>query len=668
MLKTGVCAGIRRTAPAVVALVAAASLFAMPSAQADDVHAPMNCTPSPLLQAGKTQLLERVLTRPGASLATAPGQAGKRAVPAFSVLFVYDRSADGKALQVGARSDCKPEGWIATEAAVIWKHSIVAAFAPRTSRERALFFSEEQALRQIVAARDAGEQAGGLRTSSATAGSGPLAAIEPENAVDMREKFYLLPILEAGSARFASQKKVRVLKVAAVSTADKAPPPAAGSQDFRAAVVFVVDASASMQPYINRTREAINRIYGKIEAAGLEDKVRFGMVGYRDDPKTTPGMEYLTRVFVDPNKVNSREAFNKAAAGLSASKASTRAVAEDGYAGIDAALKDINWDGFSARFIVLVTDASSRDPASGLSATGLTASRLSVIAQEHGTALFALHLLSTGDEKDHEKGRKQYEELAQFPGCANLYYPVPTGDVGEFGKRIDLLGERLTSLVGVNDTAGAAPAGTPATATPTCSAQRQAGGDASAAIGADIDAIAHAMRLAYLGKVSGTTAPAMFEAWTADRDFANQAIATYDIRVLLTKTQLADLESTVRALSNAYRDSKIDPATLFAQLRSAAATLARDPAKIGATDHAELSKAILGEYLDGLPYASRIMAIDQDTWKGMSPGEQQAFIDDLDVMSAQYKRFHDDVGLWVMLAEGGSANDAVYPIPIKALP
>ncbi len=665
MHKAGVSSPARRTLGSFLALLAV-GLLTPTGASADDVRATMNCNPAPLLQAGKTQLLERVLTRPGASLATAPGQAGKRAVPAFSVLFVYGRSPDGKALQVGARSDCKPEGWIATETAVTWKHSIVAAFAPRTSRERALFFSEEQALRQIVAAKDAGEQASTLRGSAGAAGSGPLAAVEPENAVDMREQFYLLPILEAGSARFASQKKVRVLKVAAVSTAAKPPTPPAGGQDFRAAVVFVVDASASMQPYINRTREAINRIYGKIEGAKLEDKVRFGMVGYRDDPKTTPGVEYLTRVFVDPNKVASREAFNKAAAGLSASKASTRAVAEDGYAGIDAALKDVNWDGFSARFIVLVTDASSRDPESGLSATGLTASRLSVIAQEHGTALFALHLLSAGNEKDHEKGKTQYEELAQFPGCSSLYYPVPTGDVGEFGKRIDLLGDRLTDLVTVHDAPPAPSAGTPTT--PTCSVQRQAGAEAATSIAADVDAIAHAMRLAYLGKVSGSTAPAMFDAWTADRDFANQAIATYDIRVLLTKTQLADLESTVHALSNAYRDSKIDPSALFAQLRSAAATLARDPAKIGTTDHAELSKAILGEYLDGLPYASRIMAIDQDTWKGMSPGEQQAFIDDLDVMSAQYKRFHDDVGLWVMLAEGGSANDAVYPIPIKALP
>jgi len=662
MHKAGVSPPPRPRLGSFLALLMVA-LLAAPDARADDVRAPMNCNPAPLLQAGKTQLLERVLTRPGASLAPAPGQAGKRSVPAFSVLFVYGRSPDGKALQVGARSDCKPEGWIAAETAVTWKHSIVAAFAPRTSRERALFFSEEQTLRQIVAAKDAGDQAGTLRSGAGAAGGGPLAAIEPENAVDMREQFYLLPILEAGSARFASQKKVRVLKVAAVSTGTKPPPPSATNQDFRAAVVFVVDASASMQPYINRTREAINRIYGKIENAKLEDKVRFGMVGYRDDPKVTPGVEYLTRVFVDPNKVASREAFNKAAAGLSASKASTRAVAEDGYAGIDAALKDINWDGFSARFIVLVTDASSRDPDSGLSATGLTASRLSVIAQEHGTALFALHLLSAGNEKDHEKGKKQYEELAQFPGCSSLYYPVPTGDVGEFGKRIDLLGDRLTNLVTAPDATEA-----PTAVTPNCSAQRQAGAEAATAIAADVDAIAHAMRLAYLGKVTGTTAPTMFDAWTADRDFANQAIATYDIRVLLTKTQLADLESTVRALSNAYRDSKIDPSTLFAQLRSAAATLARDPAKIGATDHAELSKAILGEYLDGLPYASRIMAIDQDTWKGMSPGEQQAFIDDLDVMSAQYKRFHDDVGLWVMLAEGGSANDAVYPIPIKALP
>ncbi|QQP89207.1 VWA domain-containing protein [Skermanella sp. TT6] len=644
--------------------------------------AALACSPAPLLQPGKTQLQERVLTRPGGKL-TPDGGAAKP-VPGFSVLYVYERSPDGARVRVGASADCKPEGWMPAEAVVPWRHTLVGAFANRTGRDRVLFFGAEDGLRSLVGSRDAGAQAAKLAEAAKTAGpgqgaAGPLVSIEPETPVDINKQFYLLPILEAKTQRFPTGRPVRMVKVAAVTSRDQgapapasaasatpAPPPApAIRQNFRTAIVFVIDASSSMQPYIDRTREAIKRIYDGIKTAQLQEQVRFGLIGYRDDPKAVPGLEYLTKVFVDPNKVDTREEFDRAAAGLAASKVSTRAFAEDGYAGIDSAINAIDWSPFGGRFVVLITDASSRDPGS-LSATGLDAKALSIALLEKKIATMALHLLTEEGRKDHAKGAAQYRELTTYPGRKPLYYPVEAGDVGRFGARVDTLTDSLVTLV------QAAEAGeglnTPPPPTPKAAPGKPASNPGGDPLAEDIAAIGHAMRLAYLGSVKGTAAPPMFEAWAADRDFANDTVASLDVRVLLSKSQLSDLQATVGALADAYSKGQVDPSDLFNQLRSAAATLSRDPAKVGTSDNRALNQALLGEYLDGLPYTSRVMAIDQDAWLGMNPGEQQALIDDLQVKARLYRRFHDDVSNWVRLAEGASPEDAVYPVPLTALP
>ena len=76
----------------------------------------------------------------------------------------------------------------------------------------------------------------------------------------------------------------------------------------------------------------------------------------------------------------------------------------------------------------------------------------------------------------------------------------------------------------------------------------------------------------------------------------------------------------------------------------------------------------MGEYLEGLPYQSRIMSIDPDGWARMGVGEQQAIIDDVKSKIALYQRFHDDVDRWVKLDDGAGAGDSVYPVPIDSLP
>src|SRR3546814_3791593 len=60
--------------------------------------------------------------------------------------------------------------------------------------------------------------------------------------------------------------------------------------------------------------------------------------------------------------------------------------------------------------------------------------------------------------------------------------------------------------------------------------------DATAAVG-------HAMRLAWLGKVEGTEAPAMFEAWASDRDFARPDVTAFSVR---SEAHTSELKSLMR--------------------------------------------------------------------------------------------------------------------------
>src|SRR3546814_17120900 len=98
------------------------------------------------------------------------------------------------------------------------------------------------------------------------------------------------------------------------------------------------------------------------------------------------------------------------------------------------------------------------------------------------------------------------------------------------------------------------------------------------------------MRLAWVGKVEGTEAPAMFEAWASDREFARPDVTAFSVRVLLTKNQLSDLPATLRRNVEDGERAQIPPGALFHPLRSADAAMGRTPAQIGqgaASNHNE---------------------------------------------------------------------------------
>jgi len=181
--------------------------------------------------------------------------------------------------------------------------------------------------------------------------------------------------------------------------------------------------------------------------------------------------------------------------------------------------------------------------------------------------------------------------------------------------------------------------------------------------------VGHAMMLAYLGRTTEAKAPRLFRAFAVDRDLAFPARASFEVRALLTKNQLGDLEQVLRLIIDAAQSGEQGSRDFFNQIRSAAAQLSRDPSRLTnetATSLADLG--LLGEFLDDLPYTSHVMQVDEDLWLSWGPSEQQQFIDGLEAKLELYRSFHDNTDRWVALHETAPPGDHVYPVPFDALP
>jgi hypothetical protein len=624
---------------------------------------------TPLLIENKKTLYQRVLTRPGAALAAKAGDAGGKAVEPFTAFFVYERAdAGGKPwLLVGAGSDGKTQGWLPDDATVPWRHTITLSFAPPTTRERVLFFRERAKLLEFMnndqAAAETSKLLKEVAARKTLGATSPVIAAEPDKYVDLQKSFYLLPVLEASSTVLKSGHRARVVKVASVTNDGPGAPAAAsapaaadaGIVNFNSAVVFVIDATSSMQPYIDRTRSAMEEVLRQAEAAKVEQRIRFGIVAFQDDPAKAKGMDYLTKVFADPAQTKTKEQFLAAMKQVKATSNSTRAYAEDAYAALDEALRKINWQGFGGRYIVFITDASAREGSSPLASTRIATDQMRTNAQERGVAIYALHLKTPEGRNDHALAAGQYKRLTAWPGVGSLYFPVEAGDPAKFEVDVKRMAQALVDQVKspqkALQQAPAAPSGKD-------DAMQQAVAD-----------VGRAMVLSYLGRVQGVKSPPMFEAWAMDRDVRNRELPSFTVRVLLTKNQLSDLQATVRRLAEAYEKTQLDPANFFNQLRSAAVAMGRDPSKLGQGQAKNLEQAgLMAEYLEGLPYQSPVMSMSFDTWANLSVGQSQAMVDNLKSLVVLYTRFHDDVDRWVKLNPNASDGDRVYPVPIDSLP
>lgn len=621
---------------------------------------------TPLLQEGKKTLYQRVLTTPGCQLATQAGQHKGVEQAAFSRFYVYERdsSAGSEWLKVGPDSYGKTIGWLPASCVVDWKMQLTLAFTNPANRDRMLFFKDRLALENILDSQNPAAAVEPLRASLKSKNTAQsVLAQEPEFYIDLQKQFYLLPILSGEEVMTEEGFRARVLNVASVSK-DAGNPAAAPDvtnqlKEFSAAVVFVIDSTISMQPYIERTRQAIEDIYKRVEEENLSKQVKFGLISFRSSTKDRAGLEYLTKMYADPSTVKDGADFLNKIKGLQQAKVSTAYWHEDPMAGVMQAIDQINWNEFGARYIVLITDASAIEGDDVLSSTGLSAEQVRIEASKPGVAIYTLHLKTPKGEKDHARAEAQYQTLSTYSSTnTSLYYPVNAGDVEQFGQKVDALANAITGQVKAayigDDAVGSA-------------ANAQTVEDDK--LLADAKLIGHAMQLAYLGNKTGAKAPPVFQAWISDRDLVKQNIPTTDVRVLLTKAQLSDLSDIMKEILNAANEGLISPSEMFSRLRSVAATMGADPNQLQQKNSTKLAElGVMGEYLEDLPYQSEVLNLDEETWKGWDGLAQEKFIRNVSTKLRHYQRYNGDVDRWVKLTESADARDDVYPVPLEMMP
>jgi len=633
-------------------LLAAIALFAVLGNAAAQVTRPLTVE-------GKRALYQRVIAVPGAGIVADAGAPMRQAQPVapFTVFYVYARERVGgrEWLRVGLDSIGDVRGWLPAEQGVEWRQTLTVGFKDPATQPRVPLFADRNQLKTIAENFDVATWSElRQRAIDGDVGGSGVIAIQPDGFVDIRRNFYLVPILSHEDV-LVGDYQGRLLEVASV--------PLDYPDPYRAAIVFVIDTTVSMQPYIEQTREIMRGIYDQIDSAGLSDRVAYGLVGFRDNTSAAPGLEYVSRVFAD--LTGSGAEFLRQVANVRAATASSQGFNEDPYAGIERALDEIDWSNHFARYVVLITDAGPRLGDDPLSTTGLTTAALRDRLRELGVSAWAIHLKTpTGArENDHESAEREYRALTRVTDIGDFYYPVETGDVANFGSALETLMRQLTDQVRIA-ASGFVPLSEAGSAS--------GGGDSElAAFQKKVERLGYALRLDYQQQqVGADTVPALFNAYMLDRDLAAPEERAVDVRVVLTRDQLSDLHDVLAQILVRAEEGALAPQDFLDELRSLSAIVSRDPQAVE-TAGGTMSLADLGymrEYIEGLPYQSEVMNLDLANWQTWTAVQQFEFINSLDSKVAYYRALHDNLDLWVSLDRGPIDGESVYPLLLEALP
>ncbi len=629
---------------------------------------------TPLLQEGKKTLYQRVITHPGARILQRPDAAAsvvQTDVKPFTVLYVYAR--DNGWLEVGPAGN-PPQGWVAAAQTTEWNQSLTLLFTDRASRAPVLFFKTEKLLADLCNAKDMEQQLASLEKAIAEPGKNaapapqlPVLAMEPpdrQGAVSAK-RFYLMPILGMADPF----EGVKFLKVASIDPGTGGKNADAGKDDGtpRTAIAFVIDTTISMKPYIEQSLNVIRSIYDNLEKDKLADDVGFAVVAFRNSTAARPGLEYDAKVISDFTTAKNRKALETELAKVEEAKVSSHAFNEDALAGIKTAVESLNWNAYSSRILVLITDAGPLPSSDKYASVKMDVTEMADFARAHGIWISVLHIKSPGGRQNHVPAEKAYRALSRLSDNRSNYLAVPAPTPAEGARQFAAVTGTLASgmVKMVRSTAEGKlmtkPKDDPAkaAATPEDQAARLAA------------SLGYALQLEYLGQQRGNRAPSVVDSWIADMDLAQLAkerrIPTVEVAVLLTKNQLNDLSQQLKIIiDNAERTKKTDSRDFFQGILSASARMARDPnSPTQGKNLAEMG--VLAEFLDGLPYKSDVMLLREEDWYRMSVGEQTAFINRLKSRIARYEEYDKDRANWESF---GATNpgDWMYRVPLNMLP
>jgi hypothetical protein len=669
---------------------------------------PLECSAGKVCREPRTFLPARVLTRPFSHVykSAAAGKANILAenVTAFTALFVFAREgvdlSDPRApkgwYQVGETATGAPLGWMQAADVVEWRQAIIVAFTHPgvggEAREPVILFEDKATLDRLTGSEEAARKAGAqalykaIEEARRRRGQAPdgVVSVEPGPFVDIREQFYMLPVLQFEDLGTQFTDEARHLQVVAVtdSRAESSDPevPAtlagevdagtggagAGSdlQQLGIDLVFVMDMTGSMGPYIQHATTAITDIARLLTRdPGLADKIRFGFVGYRDDVRSMPQLEFAAKSYT-PDGPQTVDRFLQVMATVNGDMARfigqglhSGDYQEELFAGLQTAL-DTRWSEPSLRFLVLIGDASSHEVGHPQATTGLDAPSLRQQLNAQRVSLVALHLKDERAAPDHALAQRQMTTLATNPGVdAATYFSTPAQDQAGYEKAVKEVAETLVGLLSQvrKGQAGAVVAGG--------GGQAGAGGSRVKAAVAKLGAAA---LVPYLGKEA--TPPRDITAWVFDRDLLDPSRPALEVRVLLDREQVNDLVFTAEKVSQAIKRAELTQMQFFEALQSVTTLGVKgEPIDYGRVTQLRGS-GIAASWIETLPYKSQVLALTNDVYAALSPDERAQIEKGLDAKLKLYRELLQSSDIWVKLSERSADDDRVYPLELAALP
>ena len=607
----------------------------------------------------------------------------REALPALSPLYVFarrdidlsDPAAPQGWYQVSATEGGPPFGWMQAADAVEWRQALIVSYTHpgvgEEERQRVLMFEYLDDLQLLVESDERETQALAIY-EWIDEGKTPAAIVskEPQRFVNITDSFYLLPIVDYRSTDIDGDE-TRFLRLGAAVPEERGADTlenreyreqaqqevdveAVKSSKLDVDIVFVMDMTRSMQPYIDNTREAVKELAKTlISQQGLEDRVRFGLVGFRDDAEQIKALEFTAKNFT-PELLPADPFIELVEKEAKATRVGSVDYAEEVYAGVDMAI-DSNWRDGSIRFLVLVGDASAHEPGHKQSTTHKDAAVLHQAMVDQGIYLLAIHLKDYRMSNDHPIAEAQFSALAKVPGSTeSALVSVELGEQPDYdGFRGAVADVAANLMFGVH----AEDASANAASTPKSKSQEQAQEAASA--------LRQAALVEYLGR--GAEPPKDILVWAVDRDLTNPSIRALEVRVLVNKAQLSSLIQALDRVTQAMVKQQQEQIKLFEALQSLASATMKNPDGIAQAQKLA-DTGLLPKFIEALPYKSEILSLTEDSYASFTADQRAGLEASLAAKLQQYRDINESVDGWVKLNPGDPDAAKVYPLHLSYLP
>lgn len=613
----------------------------------------------PLLLEGTQTIYQRVLTRPGTIGHAAANGPVQTTYPAFQPLYVFAREGDW--LEVGPSPNAAPEGWVQENGTVPWKQNIVGAFTNSAGRSRQLLFDTQGDLDWLMnheALRDIQERLVAEASAGVINGENGVVSVEPQEFVNIKDELYLMPILDFTEALHPlTYDEVLMMQVASVPKQKDT----SGAQElqgetsaFDVGIVFVLDTTQSMQPYIAATQRVLQNTIRQIEGTEIGELVNFGVIGFRDNIAAVPDLEYRTKTLMDVDR-RSDQTPVLAAIGQATdvAQANSPGFNEDSLAGVEDAIDKIDWDltkadgdKIDARYVILVTDAGPKDPRDPNARSEIGTVELQKDAEGRNIVIMTLHLKTPNGSGNHAYAAGKYRELSRFAG-REYYFPIEGGSEEAFEGVVSRVVTALTDHVRL--VRGEKTVLNPEEA------------------GEGLVELGRAMQLAWLGEQKGTQAPNVIKGWLSNRAVEAPDRLAIEPRLLVTKNEMASMAEFLDNLVRFGETAQSSEQSLdfFSQVRGLIADMAQNPDLLVNADADTLGDAM--EFLDRLPYQSQVLGMSEQRW-AESAMFRRSVIDGMRQKLAQYRKWLFDSSVWTPLYDSAPDGEHVFAMPFDVLP